>query len=105
MFQTFLSCPSCKSRITLESARTVVPQPELNTFNKSYQLVYTVCPRCGRDFRIIGEKKAAVLVLSGVGIALLSGYFIDSWWPLGVVALLLTFQRKIAQACIRAEHA
>ena len=108
MFRTLICCPNCRNEISLEEARTTIPAvplPEQSTTFKKASLVYTVCPKCRRDFRVTGERSAALAVLVAVFLSLVSGFFLDSWVPLAVVALLLLFQRKITQILIRAEHA
>jgi uncharacterized protein YbaR (Trm112 family) len=108
MFRTLICCPNCRNEISLEEARTTIPAvplPEQSTTFKTASLVYTVCPKCRRDFRVTGERSAALAILVAVFLSLVSGFFLDSWVPLAVVALLLLFQRKITQILIRAEHA
>ena len=105
MFRTLLECPHCQRRIALEDARTEIPQPELSTRWKTVQLVYTVCPKCGRDFRVSGERRAAVILLAAVLSAFLSANFVDAWWPLGLGGALLVLQKKVVQLLVRAEHA
>ncbi|OHE83766.1 MAG: hypothetical protein A2190_03665 [Lysobacterales bacterium RIFOXYA1_FULL_69_10] len=105
MFRTLLECPHCKRRIALEAARSEVSQPELSTTWKKVQLVYTVCPECRRDFRVAGERRAAVLLLVVIIGVFVAASFIDSWWPLVLGGTLLLLQKKVAQLLVRAERA
>lgn len=108
MFRTLICCPNCSKEISLEEARTTIPAiplPDQSTTFKKTSLVYTVCPRCRRDFRVTGERSAAFAILVAVFLSLASGFFVDSWVPLAGVAIVLLFQRKIMQILIRAEHA
>ena len=108
MFRTLICCPNCRNEISLEEARTTIPAiqlPEQSTPFKKASLVYTVCPRCQRDFRVTGERSASLAIFVALFLSLASGFFVDSWLPLAVVAIVLLFQRKIMQILIRAEHA
>jgi|SRR5688500_15148366 len=108
MFRTLLRCPSCHNEISLDEARTTIPAipvPEQSTTFKKVSLVYTVCPKCKRDFRIRGERLAAAALLATVFLLLGSSFFADSWVPLLLVAVTLAFQKKIVQMFVRAEHA
>ena len=108
MFKTLLSCPNCRNEISLEEARAfipAVPLPEQSTTFRKASLVYTVCPKCRRDFRVAGERSAAFVVLGLAFLFLVGGFFMDSWIPLALAASILIFQRKIMQNLIRAEHA
>lgn len=105
MFRTLIRCPSCRNDISLEEARTTIPAvplPEQSTGFKKVSLVYTVCPKCRRTFRVKGERLAASAIVSIVFLLLGSSFFVDSWVPLGLVAATLILQRKIMQALIRA---
>jgi len=108
MFRTHIRCPHCRNEISLEEARTTIPAiplPEKSTTFNKVSLVYTVCPKCRRDFRVKGERLAASAILAIVFVLLGAGFFVDSWVPLGLVAATLIFQKKIMQTLIRAEHA
>ena len=108
MFRTLIHCPNCRNEISLEEARTTIPTiplPEQSTTFKKVSLVYTVCPKCRRDFRIKGERSAATVILVIVLPLLGSSFVLDSWVPLILVAATLIFQKKIVQAIVRAEHA
>ena len=106
MFQTLLHCPNCGNEISLKEARTEVPIPELSTSNKKVQLVYTICPRCQRDFRVIGERRAAAILLGAFFGIVVCGFvfFKGSLWPLATAGALLLFQNKIVQLLIHAER-
>jgi len=104
MFRTLLNCPYCLNEIALEDARTEVPVPEESTWRKKVQWVYTVCPRCRRDFKVSGEKRTAIIVLVVVFSLLTLSFVVDSWLPLASVAAILLLQKKIMQLLIRAEH-
>ena len=108
MFRTNIRCPHCQNEISLEEARTTtpaIPLPEQSTTFKKVSLVYTICPKCRRDFQVKGERLAACAILALVFLSLGAGFFVDSWVPLGLVAATLLFQKKIMQTLIRAEHA
>jgi len=105
MLKTLIECPHCRNEIALEDARTDIPVPELSTWKKAVGWRYTICPRCQRDFGVTGEKRVALGVLSVFFAVLVAGYFVDSWWPLGVAISLLVFQKKIMQLFIRTTHA
>ncbi len=108
MFRTLIRCPSCRNEISLEEARAVIPAvplPEQSTTFEKASLVYTVCPKCKRDFQVKGERLAASAILSVVFLLLTGSFFVDSWVPLALVAVTLIFQRKIVQTLVRAEHA
>ena len=106
MLKTLLDCPNCGNAISLEEARTEVPIPELSTAYRKVKWVYTICPRCRRDFQVAGEKRAAVIVLCAFFGLIVVGrvLFEGSWWPLATAFTLLLFQRKVVQVLIRAER-
>ena len=105
MFRILLNCPHCMRRIAIEDARTEIPQPELNTTWRKFQLVYTVCPECRRGFRVTGERLGAAVLLAAVFAALFSTLFFSSLWPFAVVGVLLVLQKKVMQLFIGAAHA
>lgn len=108
MFSTNLRCPYCRNDISLEDARSTIPaipNPELSTSFKKVSWVYTVCPKCRRDLQVKGERQAATVILCVVFLFLGIGFFVDSWVPVGLVAVTLIFQKKIMQTLIRVEHA
>ena len=105
MFKTIVHCPNCRNEIALEDARTELTPPGQSTWRRTVKLVYTVCPRCRRDFRVQGEKRAALAILVAFFGILAIGFFIHSWWPLVALGTLLLLQKKIMQLLIRAVHA
>ncbi|WP_157515217.1 hypothetical protein [Luteimonas abyssi] len=108
MFRTHLRCPHCRSEISLEEARSTIPAiplPGQSTTLKKVSLVYTVCPKCRRDFQVKGERLAAFVILVVVFLLLGVSFFVDSLIPLALAAATLIFQKKIMQTLIRAAHA
>ena len=105
MLKTLVHCPHCRNEIALEEARTEIPDLAQSTWNKKVQWVYTVCPRCQRDFRVTGEKRVAVVVLCFFFGIIAIGFFVDSWLPLAAAIALLLIQKKVMQLFIRTTHA
>jgi hypothetical protein len=108
MFSTDIRCPNCRNEISLEEARSTIPSipdPERSTTFKKVSWVYTVCPKCRRDFQVKGEQRAAATILSAVFLLLIGGVIVDSWIPLALAAAVLIFQKKITQTLISTEHA
>jgi uncharacterized protein YbaR (Trm112 family) len=105
MFKTVLQCPNCRNDVSLESARTEIKLPDQSTGWKKAQLIYTICPRCSRDFRVRGERRASIIILCAFFGVLLVGFFSDSWWPLIIAAAILVLQKRLVQVLVRAEHA